>query len=111
MTKKSELKTKLCSPFCIYYKPEKNEDLMCRGFDVVERLLYRNKVVSFCLSGKQREAALIEALVRELCLTCPFFEQDCDFMQDRTARPCGGFVLLAENLESGMLLLADINHE
>lgn len=110
MTKKSELTQKLCSPFCVYYKPGKNEELLCRGYEVVERLLQRNKKVSCSPSGTQREPLLAEALIQELCLTCPFFEQDCDFMQDRAARPCGGFVLLAENIESGMLLLADINH-
>lgn len=110
MTKKSDLKQKLCSPFCVYYKPEKNEELMCRGYDVVERLLHRNNKVVFSPSGKQREAALVEALVQELCLTCPFSAQDCDFMQDRAANPCGGFVLLAQNIESGVLMLADVNH-
>jgi hypothetical protein len=111
MRKKSALKQKLCACFCCYYKPGKNEELLCRGYDVVQRLLCRNKKVSFNSSGTRRDPALFEALVQELCVLCPFFAQDCDFMQDRSATPCGGFVLLAQNLESGAIMLADITTE
>jgi hypothetical protein len=48
-------------------------------------------------------------LVNVLCLACDFHEQDCDFMQDRAARPCGGFVLLEQLLGSGVITIEDIH--
>ena len=90
MRKKSALKQKLCAGFCCYYKPGKNEELLCRGYDVVQRLEQRKRKITFDKSIKKQDQALAEALVKELCMICPFFAQDCDFMQDRAARPCGG---------------------
>jgi hypothetical protein len=108
MTKKSDLKEKICADLCRYYKPGKNEELACRGYDIAERIQEKKRTLSFKQSDKKKEHALVETLVKELCLTCPFFEQDCDFMLDRSKSPCGGFILLIQNLESGAITLTDI---
>lgn len=109
MKKNRFLDTALCSQFCSYYKPGKKEELACRGHEVVEQLLRQGRSISFYNSGKKPDRATAEALVKELCMTCPFFAQGCDFMQDRSAHPCGGFMLLSQLLESGAIMLADIN--
>lgn len=109
MRKKSALKQKLCAGFCCYYKPGKNEELLCRGYEVVERLEQKKIKINFNKTGKKQGQELVEALVKELCVTCSFFAQDCDFMLDRSKDPCGGFILLIQNFESGAIILADIN--
>jgi hypothetical protein len=98
----------LCLKFCPYYKPGKNEELACKGYMVVERLLREGKSIKFERSSSESGPVLSDRIVKALCLTCDFHEQDCDFMQDRAARPCGGFVLLAQLLGSGVITIEDI---
>jgi len=108
MKKDLLLSQALCLTFCSYYKPGKNEELVCRGYAVVERLRQRGKAISFNKSKKAADPATVECLRKELCVTCDFQKQDCDFIQDRTAPSCGGFALLAQLLASEDLTLEDI---
>jgi hypothetical protein len=102
------LEQTLCLKFCSYYKPGKNEELACKGYLVVERLLREGR--SLILKSNSRESNPLPAdmMVKTLCLACDFHEQDCDFMQDRAARPCGGFVFLERLLGSGVITIEDI---
>jgi hypothetical protein len=108
MTENSPLEQTLCSKFCTYYKPGKNEDLACKGYEVVEQLLREGKIPVIANNNSESSPELADSIVKILCIACDFHEQDCDFMQNRAARPCGGFVLLAQLLESGVLSLEDI---
>lgn len=108
MKKSPPLDQTLCLKFCAYYKPGKKEDLACRGFEVVERLLRSGKTIVFRPSAQKPDLATAEFLVQKMCTTCDFHEKDCDFMLDRTAPPCGGFALLAQLLGSGSLMIEDI---
>lgn len=105
---KRPLERTLCSQYCTYYKPDKNEALACRSYTVVERCLREGK--NLVLDGHRREfaPATAELIVNKMCTACDFYEHDCDFMQNRAARPCGGFVLLSQLLESGGITIEDI---
>jgi hypothetical protein len=103
------LEQKLCLKFCSYYKPGKNEELACKGYMVVQRLLREGKSLVFENSGCKSSPDLSNKIVKTLCIACDFHEQDCDFMQDRTTRPCGGFILLEKLLESGVITFEDID--
>ena len=105
---KRPLERTLCLQYCTYYKPDKNEALECRGYAVVERCLREGK--NLVLDGQRREfaPAAAERIVNKMCTACDFYEHDCDFMQNRAARPCGGFVLLSQLLESGGITIEDI---
>jgi len=98
----------LCLKFCSYYKPGKNEELACKGYLVVERLLGEGKSLVLESNSGSASPVLTDRLVNVLCLACDFHEQDCDFMQNRAARPCGGFVLLEQLLGSGVITIEDI---
>lgn len=108
MSKNKTLVQALCLPYCIYYKPGKNEEYLCRGAVVVERLLHAGTPVAVVMSANKRGTVPDESLVRRLCSACDFREHDCDFMQDRAATPCGGFLLLEQLLGSGEITPEDI---
>ena len=103
------LKNRLCEHWCFYYKPAKNDELSCRGMHVVERLLKDGKDISF----QKPDNALTEdtgyMLVKHMCVTCLFYEKDCDFIElGNNSPPCGGFILLGQLLESGSISIDDI---
>ena len=108
MTENLPLEQTLCLKFCSYYKPGKNEELACRGYMVIERLLQEGKVLVFESSSGEPSPVSADILVKTLCIACDFHKQDCDFMQDRTARPCGGFVVLERLLGTGVITIEDI---
>ncbi len=109
MSKDEALVQTLCLPYCRYYKQGRNEELLCRGAVVVERLMKSSRR----LSGEKKlrhepDRTTIELMVKLLCSACDFRENDCDFARDRKAHPCGGFVLLAELLGSRVITIEDI---
>ena len=103
------MERRLCKIFCPYYKPLKNDEFACRGFSVIERLIKEGKKIVFEKSDRVISTATEGMLIKTLCLTCPFYEEDCDFISSRRdAKPCGGFTLLGNLLESGILTIDDI---
>jgi len=103
------LEKRLCKNFCPYYKPLKSEGLACKGFSVVENLLQGGKKITFRKSEKVLDISTVEMLVQTMCITCPFYETDCDFIQYRKGSlPCGGFTLLGQLLESDSITIDDI---
>ncbi len=104
----SPLEQTLCLKYCAYYKPGKNEALACRGYVVVERILHEGKNLVLDDHRRKFEPAAGELIVTTMCTACDFYEHDCDFMQNRAARPCGGFVLLEQLLGAGAITIEDI---
>ena len=103
------MEKRLCKNFCPYYKPSKDKGLACKGFSVIEKLLKGGKNISFQKSEKIPGREIKEMLVQTMCITCPFYENDCDFIQQRkNAPPCGGFLLLGQLLESDSITIDDI---
>lgn len=98
--KKSDLQAMLCSRFCQYYRPDKDEELACQGFLVTAELIRRHKRLRFPAEMPKNPAPDIhEDLIRHVCDFCPFHEHDCDFYEHRKGvSPCGGLIFL------GMLL-------
>jgi hypothetical protein len=107
MKRNQLLEQTLCAKFCAYYKPGKNEELACRGHDVVE-LLLKGRTLNFVQPEKRNDSALVEVLVHNLCSDCAFQKEDCDFTLDRRAPPCGGFVLLARLHMAGEITYEEI---
>jgi hypothetical protein len=108
MGKNQTLVQKLCMPYCAYYKPGKNEELLCRGALVVNRVMLAGKAVVPAKPGAQPDAGTIELIVNKLCMACDFHEHDCDFMEDRHSRACGGFVLLSQLVMSGQIAVDEL---
>jgi hypothetical protein len=103
------LDERLCLNFCPYYKPSKNDELACMGFLVVETLIERGKKITFDTSEKKLNAVTEETLMQNMCIDCPFYEDDCDFIQQKEkSLPCGGFTLLGNLLEANIIGIDDI---
>jgi hypothetical protein len=98
-----------CTHFCSYYKPEKADDLACRGFMIIERLMRGGRRFSLPEDGAEPDRGVSEMLSARVCAECPFREDGCDFAAAQEgARPCGGFILLGLLVGSGELDVDDI---
>ena len=98
----------LCEQYCAFYKPGKNEELACKGFAVMERLMLAHEGFACQRYEQGPDKSVLDMVVQKMCMKCDFHAQDCDFIQDRTARPCGGFVLISQLLGSGEISLEEI---
>ncbi len=111
MHKKEALIRTLCRPYCRYYKQDKNEDLRCRGAVVIERLILSGRITLPRAKKKDRPHAnpsIRELVIHHVCEVCAFHENDCDFAQDRTSQPCGGFILVLELVRQGVITIEDL---
>ncbi|MBM4136417.1 MAG: hypothetical protein FJ241_06245 [Nitrospira sp.] len=77
------LQKRLCQNFCPYYKPSKNEELACRGFLVVERLIKNGKELHFESSHKRLNELTEGKLLQHMCPACTFYKHDCDFVKNK----------------------------
>ncbi|MFZ2196320.1 MAG: hypothetical protein WAV13_01205 [Thermodesulfovibrionales bacterium] len=106
-----DLVKNLCENFCAYYKPSKDEDLACRGFVVVKRLIKTGKPIPFEKSSKRPGTLAEEDLKKILCPACAFYDGDCDFiLRENDASPCGGFIFLSLLLDSGVICIDDVRN-
>jgi hypothetical protein len=101
----------LCRNFCAYYKPAKKEELACRGFVVVQRLIEKGRAVPLARpeAAVPPDKRVEESLRQRLCRACDFRENDCDFiLTGGNASPCGGFALLVRLLGTGKITIEEI---
>ena len=108
MRKDQGLDKTLCLNFCAYYKPDRNEELACRGYQVIERLAKQGRRISFELKEQERDGVTDDVVIQRLCAACDFRKDGCDFVIDRQSEPCGGFLLLAQLLRAGIIAPDDI---
>ena len=109
MNKNATLVQTLCLPYCRYYKPGRNEELLCRGAVVIQRLIDSGRNLSIDEKpGQDLDCEAQEMFMRLVCGICEFREHDCDFAQDRKAHPCGGFVLLSGLLKAALITTGDL---
>jgi hypothetical protein len=109
MKKNKTLIQTLCLPYCRYYKPGRNEELLCGGAVVLRRLIESGRNLSIEEKPRQDVGREVqELIIRQVCGFCEFREQDCDFSQDRKARPCGGYELISRLLLAGVIAIEDI---
>lgn len=106
---KKTVQDNLCKEFCVYYKPSKDDEIACGGYIVVERLIARGRKLSFVKFDRNAGPAAGERLKEVLCPSCPFYESDCDFiLNEGDATPCGGFILLSQQIENGVICVDDV---
>jgi hypothetical protein len=104
----TNLRKKLCQTFCKYYKPSKKEEISCEGYRLTERLILKGTRVPFDRCDRDLHRLTQETLVQAMCTFCPFYENDCDFVQHKESPPCGGFLLLGHLLETEVISIDNI---
>jgi len=112
------MRNKLCKNYCHYYKPDKDEDIACLGFVIAERLMKKGFKLSFEKSAVRPDPATKETLTKNMCIHCPFYEDDCDFAMEYRSNeegfsespPCGGFIFLGHLLEKNIIGIDDIRN-
>jgi len=104
------LRKKLCSEFCTFYRPGREEETGCLGFHVVNALLEQKRTVDFSQrSGRPRTCA--DTLSRNMCPRCQYYEDGCDYAATvENAMPCGGFVFLLHLLDEGVIAVDDVKN-
>lgn len=88
----------ICRGFCRYYRPGR-EALQCGAYTVLSDHLAtgelkactepdRGKALSFPDSDADSEIRMLA------CAVCDFLVDGCDFREDRSGPPCGGYYVL-----------------
>ena len=115
------LRGNLCEKFCAYFNPSKKENLACEGFVVIGRLLSKGKNIAFDKPDKVYDYRMQGMLTQTLCVVCPFYANDCDFIlaapsaafnekEKEKPSPCGGFIFLTHLLENNIIKIDDIRN-
>ena len=126
------MKSDVCETYCPYYKPAKDEGLACLGYLVIERLIGKGTSIPGGKRERTLDPAVSESLFKNMCIRCPFYDDDCDFAlvsgsntsasstspgvvngqqfsgQVHLPSPCGGFILLGYLLEEKIINIDDI---
>jgi hypothetical protein len=109
MATEKDLEKKLCLKYCTYFKPNKNNELECMGYYVIKKLLKKGQKIIFTNTKKTISRKTVEMFKKRMCIYCPFYKNDCDFLQQKYAsHPCGGFILLGKLLELNLISFDDI---
>ncbi len=108
MRKTESLTKTVCLQFCSYYKPGKNEELSCGGYERINRLVTDGGLIDVRVTGSACDAGEREQIVAAVCPACGFREDGCDFMLDRDAPPCGGFRMLSQLIADGVLRIGEL---
>lgn len=99
----------ICERYCRFYKPGVKEDMACGGLTRAEAVLGRMSELPAPKSDRPFSADAAATLEQQVCITCPFRIDGCDYA-DRVegAVPCGGFIYLALLIDDGVISEDDI---
>jgi hypothetical protein len=92
---KNNFREYICRPYCIFFKDGAKEEMACRGAELVERLVARNRIAPAEMSPMKKEPPVWNTykmeLDRHVCRHCSFRAEDCDFQSGSPA--AGSFSL------------------
>lgn len=89
----------ICKGFCKYYKKGK-EDIRCGGYELLRKNLTPNelKTIVALLNAepdiKNQIPPKNKKLESLICNSCEFLVDGCDFADNRSGPPCGGYNIL-----------------
>ncbi len=86
----------ICRGFCPYFK-EGKEELQCAPYALLKETFTINEIRAAldALSGKGEPDFTRDEEIDEIaCRGCEFLADGCDFRQDRSGPPCGGYTVL-----------------
>ena len=93
----------ICRKFCKYYK-EGKEELLCGGYEILRDNLTAHELEMLAgslKSGdeiKNRIPPKNNEMTEFVCGRCNFFIDGCDFAENRSGPPCGGYMLISKTI-------------
>ena len=97
----------ICKGFCSFFKEGKDE-LLCGGYKFLRDNLTPNELehlthfVDRAEGLKKQIPPDNETLFGLICSTCDFHIDGCDYREDRSGPPCGGFILTGKLIKGCM---------
>lgn len=89
----------ICKGFCKYYKKGK-EDIHCNGYELLRKNLTPDELKAFAALSKigadikNQIPPRNRKLERLVCKKCEFLVDGCDFSDNRSGPPCGGYNII-----------------
>lgn len=89
----------ICKKFCSFYK-EGKEDLCCGTYEFLKRNLTPVELRSIIELSKAVEHpsaytfAADDDIKKLVCNNCDFLVDGCDFREDGSLPPCGGYIII-----------------
>ena len=89
----------ICRGFCSFFK-EGKDDILCGGYKLLMDNLTPNELEQLTrlvdrVEGLKKQIPPDDETLFELvCSRCDFYIDGCDYRQDRSGPPCGGFILI-----------------
>ena len=107
---KDDFKEYICRPHCLFFKEGEKEEIACRGAQIIEVLVNRNRIHITEIPPLKKEPALWQKYKEGsgecICGQCSFRAEDCDFQSETSpedTEPCGGFILLVHLKENKLI--------
>jgi hypothetical protein len=97
--KEAEYNRIICKPFCSFYKEGKDE-MACGGYNLLinQATLAELKRLAGQISITEDISKQIppenEFLTNVVCKQCDFLVDGCDYAENRSGPPCGGYILI-----------------
>ena len=100
----------ICRPFCTFFREGEKEEMACRGARMIELLVGEGKLDPAGIPPLRKSPSVWRRhdvfLGLRVCGACEFRAEDCDYRSEsppEDAEPCGGAILIALLLDSGMI--------
>ncbi|MBF0495278.1 MAG: hypothetical protein HQK58_01690 [Deltaproteobacteria bacterium] len=110
MNHAKNLRDIICGRLCRFYRPDKPEQEFCRGLTfLIQWSTNYPYLINLLEKASQSEPSgypYTRLLDQILCRHCPFFADDCDFVDARVAGPkvsCGGYHALVSLLHLNLI--------
>jgi hypothetical protein len=96
----------ICKELCKYYR-EGKEELHCNGYVFLRDNFTPHELKTMLdLSKPQKDMKYEipdedEELINLVCAKCDFFIDECDYTDNRSGPPCGGYLIIKRGLFDG----------
>ena len=113
--KNEDLITKICIPFCSFYK-EGKEEMLCRGADIFRRIFSHSRGKYFLSLFDRNEicpSVIYQTgeFLEKVCKNCEFYITGCDFTDPdfkRYSPPCGGYIAIVSLIKEDKITLQEL---
>lgn len=99
--KKTEYSGLICKPFCSFYK-EGKDNIACGGYKLLKNQLTLSELQLLAdqisrPEGISKQIPPGNKMMTELvCKQCDFLVDGCDYAENRSCPPCGGYIFIEQ---------------